>query len=244
MQQFKPQFSDPSFTGTFANLQPCLRLGDLDEIGDGTHFLRFDMIGLFSFRRMTVGQAIDFWLDFLDEIGAWPHHVTIHPDRMADWSPLYRGRVPIRPDPDCTWSDGSITGLSTEFYRAGVEVGNIVNPLGTCIDAGFGLDRLDALVNGTRPMTAEETLIDAIGHIIASGYKPGPRAQGYVLRKLLRRLWLMGGTLDHPVFRAEVARQKRLRARYARLKPFHPDKPPEWWFDTHGIDPNEIEGPA
>lgn len=244
MQQFKPLFIDPSVTTTFANLQSCLRLGDLDEIGDGTHLLRFDMLGLFSFRQMTVGQAIDFWLGFLAEIGASPHHVTIHPDRMAEWSPLYRGRVPIRPDPDCTWSDGSITGFCTEFYRDGVEIGNIVNPLGTCIDAGFGLDRLDGLVNRTPPMKPAEILAEAIERIIDSGYRPGPKAQGYVLRKLLRRLWALGGTLDHPFFRAEAARQQRLRDRYTRLKPHHPDKPPEWWFDTHGIDLDEIEGPA
>ncbi len=82
MQQFKPLFIDPACTATFANLQSCLRLGDLDEIGDGTHLLRFDMLGLFSFRKMNVGQAIDFWLDFLAEIGAslGPRH---HPSRPA-----------------------------------------------------------------------------------------------------------------------------------------------------------------
>ncbi|WP_342240189.1 alanine--tRNA ligase-related protein [Inquilinus sp. OTU3971] len=244
MQQFKPLFIDPACTATFANLQSCLRLGDLDEIGDGTHLLRFDMLGLFSFRQMNVGQAIDFWLGFLEEIGAWPDHVTIHPDRLTEWSPLYRGRVPIQPDPDCTWSDGSISGHCTEFYRDGVEIGNIVNPLGTCIDAGFGLDRLDALVNGTPPPTPAEILVEGIESIIASGYRPGPKTQGYVLRKLLRRLWAIGGSLDHSYFRAEAARQQRLRDRYARLKPHHPDKPPEWWFDTHGIDLDEVEGPA
>jgi alanyl-tRNA synthetase len=244
MQQFKPLFIDPAYTATFANLQSCLRLGDLHEIGDGTHLLRFDMLGLFSFRQMNVGQAIDFWLGFLEDIEAWPDYVTIHPDRMAQWSPLYRGRAPIRPDPECTWSDGSITGHCTEFYRDGVEIGNIVNPLGTCVDAGFGLDRLDALVNGTPPMSPAEILVDGIESIIASGYRPGPKTQGYVLRKLLRRLWAIGGSLDHPYFGAEAARQQRLRDRYARLKPHHPDKPPDWWFDTHGIDLDEVEGPA
>jgi hypothetical protein len=45
---------------------------------------------------------------------------------------------------------------------------------------------------------------------------------------------------DRPFFHAEVARQKRLRDRYLRLKPQHPDKPPDWWFDTHGIDGTEM----
>lgn len=51
MQQFKSLYSDANFSGTFANLQSCLRIGDLDEIGDGAHLLYFNMIGLFSFRH-------------------------------------------------------------------------------------------------------------------------------------------------------------------------------------------------
>lgn len=31
--------------------------------------------------------------------------------------------------------------------------------------------------------------------------QPGNKEQGYVLRKLLRRIYKMGGTLDHPFFR-------------------------------------------
>lgn len=69
--------------------------------------------------------------------------MTIHPDRLVEWTPLYGGRVPIVPDPECIWSDGGISGYCTEFYKDGVEIGNIVNPLGTCIDVGFGAERLD-----------------------------------------------------------------------------------------------------
>ena len=49
MQQFKERFKSEE-TGTLANVQSCIRLNDLEEIGDGTHYLYFDMIGLFSFR--------------------------------------------------------------------------------------------------------------------------------------------------------------------------------------------------
>ncbi|WP_171898176.1 hypothetical protein [Rhizobium leguminosarum] len=34
-------------------------------------------------------------------------------------------------------------------YKHGVEIGNIVNPLGTCIDVGFCTERLDLVANGT-----------------------------------------------------------------------------------------------
>jgi len=236
MQQYKPLFSDPSHKGTVANSQACLRMGDLDEIGDGTHFLHFTMLGLFSFRQMTVGEAIDFWLDFLGTIGLTPDHVTIHPDRLEEWTPLYRGRVPIVPDPECIWSDGNISGYCTEFYKDGIEIGNIVNPLGNCIDVGFGAERLDMIVNGTPPGTAVATLKTAIMTIIDSGYRPGSKEQGYVLRKLLRRVHAAGGVLDHPFFHEEVERQSRLVEKYERLRHKHPDKSPEWWFDTHGID--------
>ncbi len=241
MQQYKPLFSDPSHIGTVANAQACLRMGDLDEIGDGTHFLHFTMLGLFSFREMAVGDAIDFWLEFLGTLGLVPDHVTIHPDRLEEWAPLYRGRIPIIPDDECTWSDGSINGYCTEFYKDGIEIGNIVNPLGTCIDVGFGAERLDMIVNGTPPADALGTLRDTVTTIVESSYKPGNKEQGYVLRKLLRRIHVMGGALDHPYFEQEVVRQERLRSKYLRLREKYPDMPPAWWFDTHGIDVADLQ---
>lgn len=244
MQQYKPLFTDLSYIGTVANSQACLRMGDLDEIGDGTHFLHFTMLGLFSFREMTVGEAIDFWLEFLETLGLVPDHVTIHPDRVIEWSPLYRGRVPIVPDPECTWSDGTISGYCTEFHKDGIEIGNIVNPLGTCIDVGFGLERLDMIVNGTPPGDALATLRDTALRVIESGYRSGNKEQGYVLRKLLRRIYMVGGTLDHAFFDEEVERQKRLRAKYLQLRDRHSDKNPGWWFDTHGIDVAEMREDA
>lgn len=244
MQRYKPLFSNPSHRGTLANSQACLRMGDLDEVGDGTHFLHFTMLGLFSFRDMTVGEAIDFWLEFLWTLALTPDHVTIHPDRIDQWTPLYRGRVPIIPDPECMWSDGSINGYCTEFYKDGIEIGNIVNPLGTCIDVGFGAERLDMVVNGTQPEPALETLISAAWTIIRSGYRPGNKEQGYLLRKLLRRIHIMQGELDHPFFVEEVDRQKRIVEKYTRLRDKYPDKSPEWWFDTHGIDVDLLNDPS
>ncbi|WP_082240413.1 MULTISPECIES: alanine--tRNA ligase-related protein [Rhizobium] len=241
MQQYKSLFSDPSYRGTVANSQACLRMGDLDEIGDGTHLLHFTMLGLFSFREMTVGDAIDFWLAFLGTLGFTPDHVTIHPDCLLEWTPLYGGRVPVVPDRECIWSDGSITGYCTEFYKDGVEIGNIVNPLGSCIDVGFGAERLDMIVNGTPQSDALETLRETVMTIVESGYRPGNKEQGYVLRKLLRRIHKMGGALDHPFFKDEVERQTRLRAKYLRLRDRYSAMSADWWFDTHGIDLADVQ---
>ena len=77
--------------------------------------------------------------------------------------------------------------------------------------------------------------------IIESGFKPGPQKQGYVLRRLLRQLYKGGGSIEHPFFTKEVERQEKSKVRYERLKIKHRDKPKEWWFDTHGIDLDEME---
>lgn len=234
MQRLKPLFTDNNHVGTIANIQSCLRLNDLEEIGDGTHCLRFDMMGLFSFRQMSVGQGIAFWHGYLGRVGITPTHVTVHPDRMAAWKGLHPPGIEVRPDPDCTWSDGGTGGYCTEFYVDEVEIGNIVNPRGTCLDVGFGLQRLE-LVLGVPPPSAEKSLREGIEAVLAAGYLPGNKEQGYALRRLLRTLWRQGGVLDHPVFEAERQRQEQLRSLYRRLAPRHPGMTPDWWFDTHGI---------
>lgn len=236
MQQFKASFRDPAFRGTLSNVQSCLRINDLEEIGDGSHLLHFEMLGLFSFREMSVEEAIEFWFDFLGEIGLRPDRVTIHPDRMDDWRGFYDGRgVTIAADEGCVWSDGEIGGYCTEFYLDGVEIGNIVNTGGDCIDVGFGLDRLLSSLGETLP-DGIEALRGGVMKIIESGYEPGPKQQGYVLRKLLRELVRRGAPLDHPFYRRELERQAKLRKTFERLWTRHNDKPAQWWLDTHGIE--------
>ena len=70
--------------------------------------------------------------------------------------------------------------------------------------------------------------------------KVGSIADLFEVAHALRRIYVLGGALDHPFFDEEVARQKRLRAKYLLLRDRHPDKSPEWWFDTHGIDVAEM----
>ena len=89
-------------------------------------------------------------------------------------------------------------------------------------------------------MTAISTLQSTIMKIIDSGYWPSSQKQGYVLRRLLRQLYKLNGTLDHPFFEKEIERQKKTKERYLRLKDKHTDKSKEWWFDTHGIDIDEM----
>lgn len=240
MQKYKQQFVDETVKGTVANSQACIRLNDLEEISDSTHLLYFDMLGLFSFREMTIKQAIEFWLGFMEILQIKLGYVTIHPDKFDEWSGYYPSSLEIRKDDSCTWTDGSIGGYCTEFFVNDIEIGNIVNPLGNCIDVGFGLQRLEMIINPEKVETTEEKLISACNRIIESGYSPSNIKQGYVLRKLLRIIHKSGYTLDHRFFEEEITRQSVIRARYERLKNKHTDKSKEWWFDTHGINLDEL----
>ena len=242
MQQFKDKFKNPDNT-TIANIQSCIRLNDLDEIGDGTHMLHFKMIGLFSFGKMTLNESVDFWVEFIrGYLGIKIDYVTIHPDKFDTWKWLYeRHKIPIKLDSECIWSDGEMGGYCTEFYHNDVEIGNIVNTLDKFIDVGFGFSRINDIINGKNELTKNDILVDAINKIIEAGFKPGSQKQGYVLRKLLRQLYVGGGSVEHPFFTNEVERQEKAKVRYERLKDKHSDKPKEWWFDTHGIDLDEME---
>jgi alanyl-tRNA synthetase len=235
MQQFKSFFKDENHKGTISNIQSCLRLNDIDEIGDGTHLLYFNMIGFFSFRDLSVPQAIDYWMGFLKRIGITPDYITIHPDK-PEWSKFYdKYGVEVRLDEECIWSDGEIGGYCTEFYKDDIEIGNIVNPLGTCIDVGFGLERIEMVLNDT-PKSKEDTLKETVFKMIESGFAPGNNKQGYILKKLLRLCHKNDVVIDHDFYRDEVVRQEKILVKWERLKDKHKDKPKEWWWDTHGID--------
>lgn len=238
MQQFKSNFIDELYTGTISNIQSCIRMNDFDEIGDGTHLLSFDMIGLFSFKKMSVFDAVQFWLEFIDSLGIKLTHVTIHPER-PEWRYFYPMNFNVIEDVECKWSDGQIGGYCTEFFVGDLEIGNIVNPLGTCIDVGFGLNRI-AMLLGDQPETKLEALQQSAIKIIESGYKPSNKLQGYVLRKVLREIFVLGGSIDSEYFKHEIQRQQDILSKYNKLKHKHLGKPKEWFYDTFGINIDEI----
>lgn len=235
MQKYKKQFVDSSLTGqTVCNIQSCIRLNDIESLGDGTHLGYFNMIGTFSFHHWSVQQTIDFWMTFLTQrLSLKVDYTTIHPD-VPEWKSLHS--VEVKLDDNCKWSDGEIGGYCTEFYINNIEIGNIVNPLGTCIDVGFGLERLEMIVNQTTPKSKEESLIELIDKIIESGYTPSYKRQGSILRRLLKSLHKMGGSMSHPFFQQEKDRYLRMQERYLKLLPKNKDKSKEWWYSTHGIE--------
>lgn len=234
MQRYKSQFKDINVKGTVAGIQSCLRLNDLDEINDGTHSLCFDMLGLFSFREMTIKQAIDFWINFIEELKIEISYVTIHPDKK-EWIDLYPLDIKVILDESCKWSDGEIGGYCTEFFHKDIEIGNIVNPLGNCIDCGFGLSRLDLIVNNNTK-NGDEILLESVIKIIDSGFLPSGKLQGSILRKLIRLLWKNKIETTNEIIKKEYDRLNKNQLRYNNLINKHKDKSAEWWLDTHGID--------
>lgn len=244
MQQFKPLFSDLSYQGTFSNVQRCLRLNDLEEIGDSTHYLVFSMLGFFSFRQLKVPEVINFWLSFLRHVNLYPHYVTIHPDKVDEWRQYYPDDMQIKVDPECLWSDGSIGGYCTEFYYNDIEIGNIVNPLGTCIDVGFGLERLVNLKYNLPILSKQDILLDCIKSIIDCGYEPSANKQGFVLRKLLIQLSHTDKVLEHPFYEKIVEVQLSQYNKYLEMtgrSEFYKRKSPQWWKNSFGIDIEQLQ---
>lgn len=242
MQHFKQKYSDKSFKGTFSNVQKCLRLNDLDEIGDGTHFLTFEMIGLFSFRELTLQYTVDFMISFLDKIGLKPDYVTIHPDKYEEWKELYiEYNFEIRKDVECIWSDGSIGGYCTEFYINDIEIGNIVNTLGNCIDVGFGLERLLQVSNSFDNKNKLQILEETAMHLISEGVNIGSNKKEYILKKLIIDALFNGSKIDHILFEKVKNNLKKSYILYLRNKDKvkFSNKSNEFWIDTFGFDKNK-----
>lgn len=238
MQHYKSQYSDLNYHDTFTNIQQCLRINDLDEIGDGTHFLKFEMIGIFSFREWSLKQTIDFMYSFLIKLNIIPDYVTIHPDKYDEWKDLYSEYpVEIRKDSECIWSDGSIGGYCTEFYKNDVEIGNIVNTLGNCIDVGFGLERLLEVTGNLLPKTRLNILEETSLLLLEQGIKVGNNKHEYILKKLITESIFSGTQIDIQEFTKIKDNQYKAYLTYINKKNHRrfKDKDSVFWSDTYGF---------
>lgn len=246
MQHYKHLYSDIHYHNTFTNIQKCLRLNDLDEIGDGTHYLTFEMIGFYSFREYTLKQSIDFMLEFLNKLNITPDYVTIHPDKYDEWKHLYDNyNVEIRKDSECVWSDGNIGGYCTEFYKNNIEIGNIVNTLDTCIDIGFGLERLIQVSseNTLSSLTRLDILEDTILTLINSNIKIGHYKEEFILKKLITESVFLGSQINHEYFKTVKSNMVKNYTNYLRNKDKlkYKDKEKDFWLNTFGIYTDKID---
>lgn len=245
MQHFKHLYNDDTYHNTFSNIQKCLRLNDWNEIGDSTHYLTFDMIGLFSFQEWTLKQSINFIWYFLAKINITPDYVTIHPDKIKEWSNLYFDlNVEIRMDDECIWSDGNVSGYCTEFYKNDIEIGNIVNTLGRSIDIGFGLERLLQIINqDSNNVCKLDVLEDAYFQLTKDGVEIGNKKQGYLLKKIIIESILLGSLVNdynYNNIRKNIINNYRNYLSKKRLHKFK-DKDSSFWLDTFGIDEKRLD---
>jgi len=236
VQHYEHIYSNGRSPALTVSVQACLRFNDFDELDKPFKSLYFNMLGLFSFKHWTMQQVIDFWMDFFKVLQIKPDYVTIHPDK-AEWTEFYKKHdLVIKFDYDCIWSNGSLTGYCTEFYKEGLEIGNIVSPTPDGFDCGFGAERLDAVVNHPTPPSKLDKLKMAAQAIRDSGYTATANKQGYCLRKLCREIIKLGGSMDTTFFQDEVTRQARVLENYNKLKDANAHQTKEWWWSTHGID--------
>jgi alanyl-tRNA synthetase len=251
MQNLKNCFQNPDGR-QYGSIQSCIRTNDLDLVGDGSHLTYFEMIGNFSFGGVPYEHSVSLWDAILKDLG-WRVEIHVHPsrdDHRLMWTKLGHQIVD---DVECMWSDGQIGGNCCEVYIGNLEIGNLVNTLEHSTDVGFGLERMLQVFE--RKNRVDETSIfdqslppivrdhvRSLSIMLDNGVEPGNKGRNYVCRRLLRRVmrqvdcvpqlekWIRSEQelLDN---RLEIGRKMWRR---------HKDKPPEWWWDTCGIMPEEM----
>lgn len=245
MQQYKNLFSNDTYHNTFSNIQRCLRLNDFNEIGDSSHLLTFEMIGLFSFQDWTLQKSVDFMWHFLSKIGLKPDYVTIHPDKYHEWKTLYeKYHIEIRHDPECIWSDGNIKGYCTEFYKSDIEIGNIVNTLGRSIDIGFGLERLlQVLTPNLKQYTKLEVLENTYYQLKQDGFKIGHNHHGHFYKKIIIESIMNGSGIINDEFSSMRKNMIKNYTTYMKKRdlPKYKNKDQHYWLSSIGINIDRLE---
>jgi alanyl-tRNA synthetase len=254
MQRVKSRFRTPD-DGRHGSLQSCIRTDDLDLVGDGSHLTSFQMVGNFSFGGNDYKVSVELWHSILLDLQIPVTDVRVHPSRHDHRRLWLKRGYNVVPDESCVWNDGQIGGNCCELFCGDLEIGNLVNPLGHSTDVGFGWERLHLVIE-CKQRVDQTSLFDRNLHPILSdhsrtislmrenGIKPGNKGRNYVCRRLLRRM-LRLVTNESFEFDDWLETERKLRERSIRqgrrMWRKHQDKPPNFWWETFGILPEEIE---
>jgi alanyl-tRNA synthetase len=258
MQPLKPRFQHPDGT-SYGNIQYCVRTNDIDEVGDGTHLTFFQMIGSFGFGSRDYERHVAMWTDIMFDLDLPISYVNVHAD--SGFERFWEDKFAVRHDPSCVWSDGNVGGFCSELVTLdGIEVGNLVNPLGHSVDVGFGYERILQIMEGKSRVDETElfnSFLDPVSRdhfrtlslFKEQGIVPGNKGRNYVCRRLMRRfIRLNPDTPECPFF--DWAQSERVRMdqsirdarRFWRRNRDNKDVPLSdgFYWDTFGIMPEEM----
>ena len=123
MQQFAPYLSGeviPPYKRA-CSVQKCVRVNDIEEVGDNIHHTFFEMLGNWSFNDYFKEQTIDWALIFLTEVCKIP--------KQRLWVTIFKGKEAISKDIESKkiWLDKGI--LEQRIFEFGVE-DNFWGPVG------------------------------------------------------------------------------------------------------------------
>lgn len=257
MQPFKHKFQQPDGSSS-GNIQYCVRTNDIDEVGDGTHLTFFQMIGSFGFGTCDYSRHVMMWTNIVRDLELPISHVNVHPD--SGFERLWEDKFAVRHDSSCLWTDGSVGGFCSELITPhGLEVGNLVNPLGHSVDVGFGFERMLQLVEGKSRVDETELFdvsLDPISRdhfrtlsvFKGQGIVPGNKGRSYVCRRVIRRyIRLNPRKCDGPF--SEWIQSERVRMEqsireaqkfWRRNREKDETIPVSFYWDTFGIMPEEM----
>ena len=141
MQQFVPYLSgktEPPCKRA-CSCQKCLRVDDIDEVGDRYHHTFFEMLGNWSFGDYFKEGAIDFALEFLIE------NLKLEKDRI--WTSVFKGEKGIPKDEKSIkiWQSRGIRkekifefGMEDNFWGPVTKTG----PCGPCSEIFYDLTKI------------------------------------------------------------------------------------------------------
>jgi alanyl-tRNA synthetase len=216
------------------------------------------MIGSFSFGSCDYQRHVAMWTNIVLDLELTISHVNVHPD--SNFEHFWEDKFPVRHDPSCIWTDGNVGGLCSELFTPdGVEVGNLVNPLGHSVDVGFGFERMLQVMERKHRIDDTELFNPVLDPVSRDHFRtlsvfkdqgvvPGNKGRNYVCRRLIRRfirLNAYGIECPFPDWRQrEQVRMEQSIRDARRFWRRNGDKdgtlPDSFYWDTFGVMPEEM----
>lgn len=196
MQQFKKWFSGiekPQFSKV-VTIQKCVRIDDIEEVGDDTHLSFFEMAGNFSFNDYFKKEAIEWGIEFIKELGVSDDRISFTYFKSDKEIPEDKESLEILKNlkispqkikamgkEDNFWGptgDEGPCGPTVEIYVDGIEVWNLVfnqyyrtkdgkyeNLKTPGVDTGLGFERMLTILENKKNLYETELFLPTLNKI-------------------------------------------------------------------------------